>query len=175
MISKNIIFGKRFVRFLCFFCLLYPKVFLYYHLFPIPPALFYINAFLRLNSVVFSLSKKYTHCLLLPAAAQGRQRLSHASNEPIFIFPLGGAGYGLGDDDPARPGPPPGRLGGQVGFGADHHPELLVVYLAIAVLVHRLDHLVDLLVGDLAGQVGQDKLELLCCDTTWRRKGLISI
>ncbi len=136
---------------------------------------FYINAFLRLNSVVFSLSKKYTHCLLLPAAAQGRQRLSHASNEPIFILPLGGAGYGLGDDDPARPGPPPGRLGGQVGFGADHHPELLVVYLAIAVLVHRLDHLVDLLVGDLAGQVGQDKLELLCCDTTWRRKGLISI
>ncbi len=39
MISKNIIFGKRFVRFLCFLCLLYP-IFLYYHLFPIPPALF---------------------------------------------------------------------------------------------------------------------------------------
>ena len=42
-----------------------------------------------------------------------------------------------------------------------HHPELAVVDLPVPVLVHRPDHLVDLLVRHLARQVGQDKLELL--------------
>ena len=47
-----------------------------------------------------------------------------------------------------------------------HHPELAVVDLPVPVLVHRPDHLVDLLVRHLARQVGQDKLELLCSDAT---------
>ena len=42
-----------------------------------------------------------------------------------------------------------------------HHTELAVVDLPVPVLVHRPDHLVDLLVRHLARQVGQDKLELL--------------
>ena len=45
--------------------------------------------------------------------------------------------------------------------GSHHHTELAVVDLPVPVLVHRPDHLVDLLVRHLARQVGQDKLELL--------------
>ena len=47
-----------------------------------------------------------------------------------------------------------------------HHPELAVVDLPVPVLVHRPDHLVDLLVRHLARQVGQDELELLRGDAT---------
>ena len=47
-----------------------------------------------------------------------------------------------------------------------HHPELAVVDLPVPVLVHRADHLVDLLVRHLARQVGQDELELLRGDAT---------
>ena len=49
----------------------------------------------------------------------------------------------------------------EVGLGADHDAELLVVDLAVAVLVDRLDHLVDLLVRHLARQVRQHELELV--------------
>ncbi len=55
-------------------------------------------------------------------------------------------------------------VGSQVWLGPNHDPELLVVDLAVAVLVDGLDHLVDLLVGDLAGKVGEHKLELVSSD-----------
>ena len=55
----------------------------------------------------------------------------------------------------------------QVRLGADHHPELLVVDLPVAVFVNRLDHLVDLLVRHLAREVGQDELELVRRYAAW--------
>lgn len=55
----------------------------------------------------------------------------------------------------------------QIGLRSNHDPEFLVIDFAISILVHSLDHLVNLLVGhSLIWHVGQDELELLSCDAT---------
>ena len=53
-------------------------------------------------------------------------------------------------------------------MGPHHDPELAVVDLAVPVLVHRLDHLVNLLVGDLPWQVCQHELELVGRDAAYK-------
>ncbi len=51
--------------------------------------------------------------------------------------------------------------GGEIRFGPDHHPKLLIVDFSIAVFIDRLDHFVDLFVRDFSRQVGQHELELV--------------
>ena len=59
-------------------------------------------------------------------------------------------------------------VGNEEGDAAHHDTELGEANLAVPVLVHGVNHLIDLLVGHLPREVHQDKLHLVSGDTAWR-------
>ena len=44
----------------------------------------------------------------------------------------------------------------------------LIINFPVSIFVDSFDHLVDLFVRHLARKMGQDELQLLCCDATWK-------
>ena len=53
------------------------------------------------------------------------------------------------------------------GDGAHHHSELAVAYLAVSVLVHRLDHILYLRQLDLGRKVLQDEFQFVRWNATF--------